>query len=127
MLSFSVIARTILPFGTMLPIMEDLFAWSKSGRTPLELDALLLFALPLLLTLAKLEAELMSRSHQFARSRIALCFVQESESLDNGQNVVHDVCDFSYNRIRVFLTGLQKTIVRLTDALIQRHLLIDRL
>ena len=29
----------------------------KSGRTPLALDALLLLALPLLLTLAKLDAE----------------------------------------------------------------------
>ena len=45
---------------------------SKSGRMPLELDALLLFALPLLLTLAKFVELTTSRNHQFARSKAAL-------------------------------------------------------
>lgn len=44
------------------------------GRTALTFDAFLLFALPFLFTLAALVAELTDRSHQFARSRVALFF-----------------------------------------------------
>ena len=44
---------------------------TEIGRTPLELDALLLLALPLLLTLQALVADLTLRSHQLARTRFA--------------------------------------------------------
>ncbi len=49
---------------------------SKSGRTPFEFDALLLFALPLLFTFAKFVEFTTSRSHQFARSKIAPYFIE---------------------------------------------------
>jgi len=45
---------------------------SKSGRMPLELDALLLFALPLLLTLAKFVELTTSRNHQLPHTKVAL-------------------------------------------------------
>jgi len=53
MLSFSHMAGTAFPFGWMPACFQGLPASSKSGRTPLALEALLQFALPFQFTLAK--------------------------------------------------------------------------
>ena len=60
---------------------------------PLPLDALLLFALPLLLTLAKFVDDTTSRSHQFARSKITLFHIirlllRPSDFPDNVRNAI---------------------------------------
>jgi hypothetical protein len=54
-----------------LPSWRTYLAPPKSGRTPLELEALLLLQFPLLLTLAKFADDTTSRNHQFARSKTA--------------------------------------------------------
>ncbi|MBP5260629.1 MAG: hypothetical protein J6Z43_00725 [Clostridiales bacterium] len=51
---------------------DTCFDTSKSGRTPFEFEALLLFALPFAFTFAKFVEFATSRSHQFARSRVTL-------------------------------------------------------
>ena len=55
----------------------------KIGRTPLELDALLLLQLPLLLTLAKFVEFVTSRSHQFELQRQPFIFKARCDDVRN--------------------------------------------
>ena len=59
MFSIYHIGRTTSPFALPYSDSESLIVYTevKSGRTPIEFDALLLLALPLLLTLAKFDAD----------------------------------------------------------------------
>jgi len=64
-------AGTAFPFGRIPACFQVLPASSKSGRTPLELEALLQSALPFQFTFAKLAPETTSRSHQFTHTKAA--------------------------------------------------------
>ena len=58
-----------LPFSRFRPQFLQVVQAGEIGRTPFELDALLLLALPLLFTLQAFVAEFTERSHQLARIR----------------------------------------------------------
>ena len=58
-----------LPFSRFRPQLLQTGQAGEIGRTPFELDALLLLALPLLFTLQAFVAELTERNHQLARIR----------------------------------------------------------
>ena len=91
---------------------------------PLELDALLLFALPLLLTFAKFAADTTSRSHQFARSKVTLVpvlrvLLRFRNLPDNVRETVKESRRFSLDCSGLLrFPGLDQSVVRLPDSLI---------